>query len=705
MSVNRKEMSKSKISKNLNKTESKGKLFSKKNQMMINLVSSENNDSNSLEKKFFSDNSINNEKKISSNLLEKEKGKVNKTKKKGKNANDIINDNNDVRLVEKNNNKDSEENEENKEKEEKEENNMIQINKEKEKEKDSEKEESNNENKNKTNETNNENENINDKNNINPDEIMIDLQKDKSNLELIQEKNNVLENKLKDLLLEVKNEEINMINTKNECEKKLILLDSNIKKQSDINKKVINNITKLQKDLNVAYDKLVKYFSKNKNNFYNQSQTKIEKQLKVKESQYNYNQKVTLLLMKEINQYNKKIKSNTLIDENIKQENPLINKKEEEYRFILNKLNKEIDSLKQDIQALKKIRNKHIMCSKIELKLLNEIEFYKVEKQKKLDYIESLKKFKYFQNLRKRKVQIEREQFNNLSYNNALSELKISSDTSKFENSFLKNELENNNEITTIAPVKRVVLKKLKSPLVVSRSSNNINIFQKAMEYEQEKIAAEKNNVKKISLKEKKYNAVSASAIGLFPNKLFTDEEKSVIKNYQFIPQEKVDIYEKKYTNMLDLINKTEKKIKNLGKKNEQKLINMKCKLVTNEKKQKEQEKICFSNSLIIKQNNSKILKIKTLIKEKNKEEKKIDLDIKQQNLRYEQLKQILNMSNNFENLSSIEDIDDVIINVDEENKKIIDVNINNKSGNENNKEEINDKGEKVVEENIKENE
>jgi hypothetical protein len=38
-----------------------------------------------------------------------------------------------------------------------------------------------------------------------------------------------------------------MINTKNECEKKLILLDSNIKKQSDINKKVINNITKLQK--------------------------------------------------------------------------------------------------------------------------------------------------------------------------------------------------------------------------------------------------------------------------------------------------------------------------------------------------------------------------------------------------------------------------------------------------------------------------
>ena len=700
MSVNSKEISKSKISKKLNNTKNKGKLFSKKNQMLINLVSSENNDSNSLEKKFFSDNSINNEKKISSHLLEKEKEKANKNKKKTKNLNDNLNDNNDVKLLEKNTNKDNEE---------KEENNMIQINKEKEKENEKENkiEESNNENNNINDEIDNENknENENNKDNLKPDDIMIDIQKDKSNLELIQEKNNILENKLKDLLLEVKEQETNMVNTKKECEKKLILLNSNIKKQSDINKKVINNISKLQKDLNTAYDKLVKYFSKNKNNFYNQNKAKIERQLKVKESQYNYNQKVTLLLMKEINQYNKKIKSNTLIDENIRQENPLINKKEEEYRFILNKLNKEIDKLKQDIQALKKIRNKHIMCSKLEHKLLNEIEFYKVEKQKKLDYIESLNKFKYFQNLRKRKVQIEREQFNNLSYNNVLSELKISSDMSKFENSFLKKEFENNNEITTIAPVKRIILKNLKSPLFVSKSTNNINIFQKAMEYEQSKIAAEKNNEKKISLKDKFYNSVSKSSLGLFPNKLFTDEEKSVIKNYQFIPQEKVNIYEKKYTTMLDQISKTEKKIKDLGKKNEQKLINMKCKLVTNEKKQKEQEKISFSNSLIIKQNNSKILKIKALIKERNKEEKKMDLEIKKQNLRYEQLKQIIEMSNNFENLTSIEDFDDVIINFDEENKKIIDVDVNNESGNDKNLENINDKGKNVDEENHKENE
>ena len=74
-------------------------------------------------------------------------------------------------------------------------------------------------------------------------------------------------------------------------------------------------------------------------------------------------------------------------------------------------MNGEIDKLKQEIQSLKKLKSKHLICSKTELKLINEIEFYKVEKQKKLDYMESLNKIKYIQNLRKKKVQIEREKF------------------------------------------------------------------------------------------------------------------------------------------------------------------------------------------------------------------------------------------------------------------------------------------------------
>ena len=680
MSINSKEVSKNKISKKLNNTDNKGKLFSKKNQIHINLISSENNDSNSLENKFFSDNSINNDKKINCNLLEKEKEEIKNNNKKEKS----INKSNNELLLE---NKKSII----KENEEKEENNIIKINKE---EEEKELNEKNNKNNEKINELNNEIKK--EKNILKPDEIILDIKKDKTNLELMQEKNNELENKLKNLLSEIKNEENNSINTKKECENKISQLNVSIKKQTEINKKVIKDISKLQKELNVACDKLIKYFSKNKNNFYNQTKTKIEKQLKVKESQCNYNQKVTLLLMKEINKYNKTIESNSMIDENIKQENPLINKKEEEYRFILNKLNEEIDTLKQDIQELKKIKNKHIMCSKIEQKLLNEIEFYKIEKQKKLNYIESLNKYKYLQNLRKRKILIEREQFNNLSSNNILTGLKIPIDLSKFENSFLKNEIENNNEMTTIVPVKRIVLKKLGTPLTVSNSSRNINMFEKAKRYEQDKLAVEENNNNKNTLKEKYYINYSG-VFGLFPNQLFTDEEKAVIKNYQFIPQEKVDIYEKKYTNLLEQINRTEKKIKNLGKLNEQKRINIKCKIVSNERKQKEQEKISFSNSLIIKQNMSRILKMKSLIKEKNKEEKEVDLDLKKQNLKYEQLKQILGVSKNFEKLTSINDIDD-------ENKEIIDLNITNKSNNDNNINQIKDQGETINEESNKEN-
>jgi hypothetical protein len=256
--------------------------------------------------------------------------------------------------------------------------------------------------------------------------------------------------------------------------------------------------------------------------------------------------------MKEINKYNRKIKINTNIDENIKQENPSIRKKEEEYRFILNKLNEEIDILKQDIQALKIIQTKHKMCSKIETKLINEIDFYKVEKQKKLDYIVSLNKFKYFQKLRKRKVLIEKEQFNNLSTNNLKPNMKIPLEPIKLENIAVNYESEINNEIKPMMPSKKVIkIKRLNRILNSSQSSKNI--YEKAKQYELDKKLAEKNNEKKITMKEK-LNENSFSNFRLFPNKLFTDEEKTIFKNYKFIPDEEIINCENKYKIIICLI-------------------------------------------------------------------------------------------------------------------------------------------------------
>ena len=720
MSENKKDKSKEKLYKKLNSFDyNNNKLFSNKYKMIIKLSSSENNDINLLEKKFFSDKMLNNEKKINQLLLETESEKI-----KNDNLEENINDNINTEKENDNKEKDKEINDIEKEKENKEKksNDEIEINKEKEGNEEEEineekkmKEEKENE-KEMVNDVNNLNNNLNEVNQhtdnekeiLNENDIMLNIEK--NNLELMQEQTFELQNQYKDLLNRFKKEENEMNKSKNECNKRITRLNINIRNQAEINKKTLNNISEVQNELNNAYDKLVKYFSKNKNNFYNHVSSQIEKQLKIKESQYNYNQKVTLLLMKEINKYNRKIKFNTNIDENIKQENPLINKKEEEYRFILNKLNEEIDILKQDVQALKLVRNRHKMCSKLENKLINEIEFYKVEKQKKLDYIVSLNKFKYFQKLRKRKVLIEKEQFKNLSTNN----LQLNP---MLENSLIKNELESKKEIEPVVPMKKILkLKRLNHPLSVSKSSKNIkenNKYEKAKKYELDKKIAEKSNEKKLIVKEK-FNENSFSNFRLIPNKLFTDEEKSIFKNYQFIPDEEVDNCEKKYTNRLEQISKTERAIKKLGKKNAEKIINIKFKIINNDKKQKNLEKLCLTSSLLIKQNAKKILKLKELIKEKQQEEKKIDMELRKENMKHEKLKEILQVSNNIGNPTTKEeskepqndvnnkDIKDKInneqdINVNQTNneeKKLDEENNNdfkdNKDDNKDNKDNIN---------------
>ena len=682
MSENGKEKSKGKIIKKINTFDNNSdKLFSKKPKMFINLSSTDNNEIELFQKKFFSDKIITNEKNINSLLLVTENDKIKNEKFEENKNNNIHNDlniekeneneNKDIKNIENEkenqiDNKNEEEiNKEKKINEEKEINEEQKINKEKEINEEKEKEIVNEVNQNVNNE----------KEILNENDILLNI--DKTNLEIMQEKNNELQNKLKDLLLEFKKEENDMNKLKNECNNKITKLNSKIKKQANVNKKAINNITELQNELNNAYDRLLKYFTKNKNNFFNQSKNKIEKQLKIKESQYNLNQKVTMLLMKEINKYNRKLKLNTNIDENIKQENPSIKKKEEEYRFILNKLNEEIDILKQDIQALKFIRTKHQMCSKTEKKLIKEIEFYKVEKQKKLDYIVSLNKFKYFQKLRKRKVFIEKEQFNNLSTNDLKTNLKNPLEPIKIENDLINYESEVKNEISPIIPMKKIIkLKNINHLLNASKSTKNI--YEKAKQYELDKKEAEKSKEKKITLKEK-FKENSFSNFRIIPNKLFTDEEKSIFKNYKFIPDEEVDNCEKKYNIKLKEISKTEREIKKLSKQNAKKIINIKCKIVGNEKKQKSLEKIGITSSVIIKENANKILKLKSLIKQKLLEGKKLDMDLRKENMKHEKLKEILHASNNFGNVNSTEKNKEQQNNDNDNNdNKIIESNINN---------------------------
>ena len=125
---------------------------------------------------------------------------------------------------------------------------------------------------------------------------------------------------------------------------------------------------------------------------------------------------------------------------------------------------------------------------------------------------------------------IEKEQFNNLSTNNLKPNMKIPLEPIKLENIAVNYESEINNEIKPMMPSKKVIkIKRLNRILNSSQSSKNI--YEKAKQYELDKKLAEKNNEKKIKMKEK----------------LITDEEKTIFKNYKFIPDEEIINCENKY--------------------------------------------------------------------------------------------------------------------------------------------------------------
>ena len=204
---------------------------------------------------------------------------------------------------------------------------------------------------------------------------------------------------------------------------------------------------------------------------------------------------------------------------------------------------------------------------------------------------------------------------------------------------------------------------------------------------------------KKISLKEK-LNENSFSNFRIIPNKLFTDEEKSIFKNYKFIPDEEIINCEKKYKIKLEQISKTERDIKKLSKQNAKKILNIKCKIIGNDKKQKDLEKITIASSILIKQNANKILKLKSLIKEKLQEEKKLDIDIKKGNYKNEKLKEILQASNNFSNITTTEKNKEQ----QKENDNTNNNNIENKINNEQDINQIGNKENELIEQNNKDN-
>ena len=504
--------------------------------------------------------------------------------------------------------------------------------------------------------------------------------KKEKNIELLKIKNIELENQLNKLLTEIKTEENNTLTEKEKYDTKINELDKDIKKHALIKKKIINEISDIEEQINYKYKKvfednsIIKNYERNKNNLNNESNNennnvseKIEKLIEIKEHQYNNNAKRKRNLIKEISKYIEKIDLYNNINKDVKKENPSIIRKEEELKYLLNKMNKEVESLKSDIILLKNVQHQHNnICRKIKEKLLKELEYIKIEKSNKLEKIEFIQNYKYIQQIRKLKI-VNR---NKTNLNNLTSIKKINNYNNDITNNKKSNSLlgiynKNNIKLNSLQQNNRNKAKNIKKPITpqsteeVSKKNqdfsknistpeliDNNNIY----EYIKKRIQKIKiKNNKSISLQKIKDNYTS----GTISKNLFTEDEKSIFKSYNFIPEENITNFEIKYKNKLEKIKNLAKKIKNKNKIKNEKKVKIQFLIQDNNKKQ---ENINFKNreyNHLIKINGYQILKIKSLIKQKINEEKKIDLNLKNMDFINKKLKGHINVSHDIQNLST----------------------------------------------------
>lgn len=515
------------------------------------------------------------------------------------------------------------------------------------------------------------------------EEIENEISKKLKGLEKIKTKNKELQEQFNKLLTELKTEENNTYEERLKYDKIINALNKDIKKKGLIIKNIVNNISKLNQQINskcnILFDsnRLIKENTKNKIKLLNDLKNgnlseKIERIIKLKEYQNNNSIKMGLQLKKEISNYNKKISDNKNIDKNIKKENPSIIRKEEELKLILNKLNQEIQSIKYEITYLRNIEYKHnIICKKIKEKLIKELDYKKLDKSKKLESIELIQKMKYIKELKKQKIVNRKININSSSYkvmqNNSNTHiinniLKIKkSNSSKDIEKNKNNNLINNSEIINKEKIQKINLalsphlssfidKNCKTTRNNNNDKNNEFLFiginhNNMYEYAKKIIKKNINKNKSKSMEKIK------NSYGIISNNLFTEEEKSILKNYNFIPEKNIANYELKYKNKIEKIKNLEHQIKKFNKINDEKKLKIDLLIQDNDKNQENIEMKNKELYHMIKINENKISKIKALIKQKIQEYNKYQLKLKNREFINQKLKLHINLSNDIQSM------------------------------------------------------
>lgn len=516
------------------------------------------------------------------------------------------------------------------------------------------------------------------------EEIENEISKKLKGIEKIKTKNKELQEQFNKLLTELKTEENNAYEERLKYDKIINALNKDIKKKGLIIKNIVNNISKLNQQINskcnilLDSNRLIKENTKNKIKILNDLKNgnlseKIERIIKLKEYQNNNSIKMGLQLKKEISNYNKKISDNKNIDKNIKKENPSITRKEEELALILTKLNKEIQSIKCEITYLRNIEYKHnIICKKIKEKLIKEFDYKKLDKSKKLESIELIQKMKYIKELKKQKI-INRKKNNNSSSYKVMqnnSNTHIINNILKIKKSNSSKDIEknkNNNLINNSGMMNKEKIQKTNLALSPHLSSfidtncktarNNSNDKNNEFLF----IGINHNNMyeyaKKIikkNINKNKSNSMEKikNSYGIISNNLFTEEEKSILKNYNFIPEKNIANYELKYKKKIEKIKNLENKIKKFNKINDENKLKIDLLIQDNNKNQENIEMKNKELYHMIKINENKISKIKALIKQKIQEYNKYQLKLKNREFINQKLKLHINLSNDIQSMS-----------------------------------------------------
>ena len=245
----------------------------------------------------------------------------------------------------------------------------------------------------------------------------------------IYDKTNSLNDKLNDIIFNIKKELQNNHNVTLQYKKRINDINKQINAQKEIKTNINNDMINLENLISYNLKRIKQINKKNRGKesvergkrelFIYESSEEI---LNVKQKQLKNIAKTDLICDNDITKIQNELKKGYYVDQEFKEENPSIKTKEEELIYTLNKMNTNINVLKSEILLLKGVKGKHENNCDRKLKQLNkELDNLREKKKRNLEYVLYLGKKKEINKIKKQKVEAFRNKERNYENDQTLN--------------------------------------------------------------------------------------------------------------------------------------------------------------------------------------------------------------------------------------------------------------------------------------------